>query len=168
MRKATLQRGSGPSAAGSPGSESRACAQQGSPGTWEARSLPRVVVAPPEATKGGGTSDRESERLHSTDEAGKLVPRGAGGGKGGVGNTELQEGQMTGTSSLDTISTKLLQVATRVRDRLRAQRDRESRSRMPELGTSGSAGGPLAAAHGSLYTGTKVETPDTAKGRPTG
>jgi hypothetical protein len=99
------------------------------------------VVPPPEATKGGGTSDRESERLHSTDEAGKLVPRAAGGGKGGVGNTELQEGQMTGTASLDTISTKLLQVTTRVRDRLCAQLGREPRSRMPELGTSGSAAG---------------------------
>jgi len=39
---------------------------------------------------------------------------------------------------------------------------------MPESGTSGSAGGALGPIHGNLYTGTQVETPDTAKRIPTG
>ena len=39
---------------------------------------------------------------------------------------------------------------------------------MPESGTSGSAGGALGPIHGDLYTGTQVETPDTAKREPTG
>jgi len=39
---------------------------------------------------------------------------------------------------------------------------------MREICTSGSAGGPLIESNGTLYTGTKAETPDTAKSAPTG
>ena len=39
---------------------------------------------------------------------------------------------------------------------------------MREICTSGSAGGPLIEIHGTLYTGTKAETPETAKSAPAG
>jgi hypothetical protein len=38
---------------------------------------------------------------------------------------------------------------------------------MPELGTSGSAGGPLIASYDKLYPGTKAETLDTDKSSST-
>jgi len=58
----------------------------------------------------------ESERLHSTEEGGELDPRGPGGGKAGVGLTELLEGTTMGTSNPKPVSLRLQQIANLARN----------------------------------------------------
>ena len=54
---------------------------------------------------------------------------------------ELLEGKMAGTSSPIPVSTGLQQIAEWMRDGLVPQRNRNLRSRMREIRTSGSVGG---------------------------
>jgi hypothetical protein len=85
-RKAASRRCKGSGVEDPPGSESGACAHQGSTGTWEIRLLPPAVAS---GARGKTEAHRDGQAEvgmpHSTGEAGKPGPVGSLGREGGIG-----------------------------------------------------------------------------------